>query len=332
MITSSSLPQPVRSTSGPDAVAMLRDAIAGLGAARKTLPCKYLYDFHGSTLFTRICDLDAYYLTRAELEIMRTASRRVASILGPKRLIVEYGAGSGVKTRILLDELDSPTGYVPIDISTEQLLITASALQREYPDMRVMPLCADYTEPVLIPRPPPGTRGRDVFFPGSTIGNFQPTEALGFLRRVSAMCGKGGHLLVGVDTRKDRRVLERAYDDEEGVTAAFNLNLLARLNRELGADFDLGQFRHRARYDEDRGCVEMHLESVRAQAVRLDGHVFRFRAGETIHTESSYKYGIDEFKALAEGAGFEPLRVWTDQEGLFSVHLLWTEGTAPSHH
>ena len=298
------------------------DVLAGLGGARKTLPCKYLYDERGSSLFERICELDEYYPTRTELAILAAHAGDMADRLGARCLLVEYGSGSGRKTRLLLDRLREPAGYVPIDISSEALAASAQAIAAAYPELEVLPVCADYTEPLELPGPGRPAARRGVFFPGSTIGNFTPLEARRFLGRMARVAGPGGGMLIGVDLRKDRAVLEPAYDDALGVTAAFNKNLLERINRELGADFELERFRHLARWNPAAGRVEMHLVSEVEQRVRVAGAEFRFAAGESIHTENSYKYALDQFAALAGQAGLAVRRVWTDRDALFSVQYL----------
>jgi L-histidine Nalpha-methyltransferase len=305
----------------PERERFLADVLAGLSAGRKTLPCKYFYDERGSALFERICELDEYYPTRTELGILRRHVGAMAAALGPRCLIVEYGSGSSTKTRLLLERLDDPAAYVPVDISREHLLRSAAALAARYPRLRVIPVCADFTRPFGLP----GVRGalrRVAYFPGSTIGNFAPADARSFLAHVARQCGSGGALLIGVDLRKSRAILEPAYDDARGVTAEFNRNLLRRINSELGADFDPSAFDHRAFWNTDEGRVEMHLVSRREQQVRLAGRPFRFARGETIHTENSYKYDLAGFAALASAAGFEVERVWTDDAPLFSVQLL----------
>jgi len=301
---------------------LLADVLAGLRAPRKSLPCKYLYDERGSELFERICALPEYYPTRTELSILRACGRAMAAALGPGCLLVEYGSGSAVKTRLLLDRLEAPAAYVPVDISREHLLRASGAISRRHPSLPVLPVCADFTEPFDLPALPRAPRRRAAYFPGSTIGNFAPEEARKFLAQVAALCGTGGALLVGVDLRKPREVLEPAYDDALGVTAEFNLNLLRRLNRELGADFALDGFAHRALWNERESRIEMHLVSRRRQEARVGGHRIRFAAGESIHTENSYKYELPRFAALARSAGFEVERVWTDARALFSVQLL----------
>jgi L-histidine Nalpha-methyltransferase len=305
----------------PERDRFLADVLAGLSARRKTLPCKYFYDERGSALFDRICELDEYYPTRTELDILRRHVAAMAAALGPRCLIVEYGSGSSTKTRLLLERLDDPAAYVPVDISREHLLRSAAALAARHPRLRVIPVCADFTRPFGLPGVP-GTLRRVAYFPGSTIGNFAPADARSFLSHVAHQCGSGGALLIGVDLRKPRAILEPAYDDARGVTAEFNRNLLRRINRELGADFDPSGFDHRAFWNTDEGRVEMHLVSRREQHVRLAGRAFRFSRGETIHTENSYKYDLSGFAKLAGAAGFEVERVWTDDALLFSVQLL----------
>lgn len=299
----------------------LADALAGLRRPRKELPCKYFYDAAGSALFDAICETPEYYPTRAELAIMRAHAGEMGRRLGPGCQVIEYGSGSGVKTRVLLRHLPRPAAYVPVDISADHLHRSAKELSARFPEVEVQPVAADFTRPFEVPEPATATRRRAVYFPGSTIGNFGPPEALALLTGIAGLCGPGGALLIGVDLKKDPAVLNAAYNDTAGVTAAFNRNLLARMNRELGADFDLSAFRHRAFYDEAAGRVEMHLVSTREQTARVGGHPIRFAAGESIHTENSYKYAPDEFARLAAGAGLRPVAHWTDPGELFSVQL-----------
>ncbi|HME68716.1 MAG TPA: L-histidine N(alpha)-methyltransferase [Myxococcota bacterium] len=301
------------------------EVLRGLACPRKELPCKYFYDAAGSALFDEICDLPEYYLTRAELGILRAHAAEMAALLGPRCLVIEYGSGSGVKTRLLLDRLVDAAAYLPIDISPGPLRAAAHALVAAYPTLEVLPVCADYTAEYPLPRPRAKPARRAVFFPGSTIGNFTPGEAESFLKHVGQVCGRGGALLVGVDLAKSSKTLECAYDDSQGVTARFNLNLLARINRELGADFDLGAFRHRAVYARSLGRVEMHLVSERAQEVRVAGSRFAFYAGEAILTECSYKWDLADFEQLARGAGWRVARVWRDPQRKFSVQYLTVE-------
>jgi len=296
--------------------------LTGLAAPQKSIPPKYFYDARGSALFERICALPEYYPTRAELEIFATHAPDFAAAIGPEARIVEFGSGAAIKVRHLLDALEAPAAYVPIDISAEPLNGSAAELRRRYPGLHVQPVTADYMAPFSLPparRPP---RRTAALFAGSTIGNFLPGEARGFLRRVARLVGTGGLLLIGVDLKKDPATLHAAYNDTAGVTAAFNLNLLIRINRELEGELAIDRFRHRAHYDPARGRIEMHLESLIDQHVVVSGERFAFAAGETIHTENSYKYAIPEFQAFAAGAGFAPVRAWTDRAGLFSVHLL----------
>ncbi len=254
------------------------------------------------------------------MAIMRDAGDEIAATLGPRCLVVELGSGSSLKTRILLDHLEDPVAYVPVDISREHLLASAERLAEAYPDLEVLPVCADYHQPLRLPMPTRTPRRRVVYFPGSTIGNFHPEVARPFLRRVAELVGPGGGLLIGVDLRKSPDVLVPAYNDARGVTAAFNLNLLHRLNRELDADFDTGRFEHRAVWNDDAGRVEMHLVATADQRVRVNGQAFELAAGESIRTECSYKHTLEGFAALADAFTVE--RVWTDPDRLFSVQWL----------
>jgi len=307
----------------PDGQATFREDLReGLRRAPKEVPCKYLYDARGSELFERICELEEYYPTRTELSILERSAPEMASLLGPGCLVVEYGSGSARKTGLLLEHLEEPAGWVPIDISREALVDSAARLAQRFPRLPIRPVHADFgVEPAVRLGDLPAGRTA-VFFPGSTIGNFHPSEAVAFLRRAAALCGPGGALLVGVDLRKDPELLERAYDDRQGVTAAFDLNVLARANRELGTDFQLSRFRHRAPFDAVRGRVEMRLVSLDRQVVRLGGERFQLEPGEWIRTECSYKYAPAEFAALAAQAGWRLEQLWVDPEVLFSVQYL----------
>ncbi len=299
------------------------DVVAGLTADPKTLPPKYFYDKRGSELFEDITRLPEYYPTRTEIGILESRAPRIAELLGDDCLLIEYGSGASRKIRILLNALRGRGRYVAIDISGQHLIESVEQLSEEYPALDVHAVCADYTQPFDLPADAlAGARKRAVFFPGSTIGNFSPADAAGFLRLTAGQVGPGGSLLIGVDLKKDRRILEAAYDDAQGVTAEFNLNLLRRINRELGGDFDLRAFAHRAVYNEAEGRVEMHLVSLREQCVRIAERRFPFRAGETIHTENSYKFSVEEFQTLAASCGFEPLEAWTDRNRLFSLHYM----------
>ncbi|MEF7616830.1 L-histidine N(alpha)-methyltransferase [Aquincola sp. MAHUQ-54] len=283
---------------------------------------KFFYDAAGSALFDRICELPEYYPTRTELALLGRHAGEMAALIGPQADVVEFGAGSATKIRLLLSALDRPRRFVPIDISAEHLHAAARALQRDHPGLAVQPLAADFTKPFTLPAPagPAGAR-RVGFFPGSSIGNFAHGEALTFLRQ-AAMLLRGGGLLVGVDLVKDPSVLHAAYNDAAGVTAAFNRNLLVRANHELGTDFDPAQFAHYAFYEPRLQRIEMHLVSRRAQTVRLAGEPFVLAEGETLHTENSHKFTVDGFRRLARQAGFEPGPVWCDERQHFSVHWL----------
>ena len=300
--------------------AFLEDVLHGLSQPHKTLPCKYFYDAQGSRLFDRICTLAEYYPTRTEHAILTERRHEIAALAGPEAALIELGSGSSVKVRILLDALDRPTAYVPIDISRAHLLAAAADLAADHPGLSVVPVCADYTKPFPLPDAAAGRRLG--FFPGSTIGNFDPVEAGRFLVGVAETLGPAAGLVIGVDLQKDRAVLEAAYDDAAGVTAAFNLNLLRRINRELAGDFDPDGFAHEARWNGAAGRIEMHLVSRTAQTARVGDRVFAFRAGESIHTENSHKYTLDGFRALALAAGWRSVAAWTDDGGLFSVHYL----------
>lgn len=315
----------------PDTDTLREEVLAGLNATPKALSPKFFYDAEGSKLFDRITELDAYYPTRTEVGILRANVEALANVIGEGASLVELGSGSSLKTHILLDRVAGDlAAYVPVDISREHLMASARRLAEEYPGLEILPVCADYTQPLRLPTPSAPVSQTVVFFPGSTIGNFEPSEAVALLQRVRRVVGEGGGMLVGVDLKKDRETLELAYDDPEGVTASFNLNLLTRLNRELGATFDLGAFRHRARYrdgveplgEETTARVETHLVSQRAQTVRVAGQAFAFEEGETIHTENSYKYTLGGFAVLAQRGGFRVETVWTDPDARFSVQYL----------
>lgn len=302
--------------------AVLAEVGAGLQQKPKHLPCKLFYDELGAELFEEITRLPEYYPTRTELAILDDHGDAMAAWIGARARIVEFGSGSGNKTRVLLGKLKQPGEYIPIDIAEQQLLDFVNELARDLPGIMITPVAGDYTRSITLP---PTSERTVVFFPGSTIGNFERGEALAFLRNARAIAGDRGGLLIGVDLRKDRETLERAYNDEAGVTAAFNLNILAHINRVCDADFDLDSFTHRAIYNAGLGRIEMHLLSDRAQSVTLARSSARprridFAAGESIVTEYSYKYSIAGFQALARNAGFKPAAVWTDPDNRFSVH------------
>lgn len=298
------------------------DVLNGLRQPRKWISSMYFYDERGSKLFDEICELPEYYPTRTELAIMERYASEMSALLGPEVSLIEFGSGSSLKIRILLDHLESPTAYVPVEISREHLLNSAHELERDYPKIQILPVCADFTAPFELPHPQPVPKRNVAYFPGSTIGNFEPSDALDLLRQMRSVAKANGALLIGVDLKKDPAILERAYNDAAGVTAAFNLNVLARLNRELGADFDLAHFHHRAIWNARESRIEMHLVSDRVQQVHLGGETFFFKPDEYIHTESSYKYLPEEFARMAAKAGFKSERVWTDEGRLFSVQYL----------
>jgi dimethylhistidine N-methyltransferase len=298
--------------------AFLRDVLAGLSRPRKTLPSRWLYDDAGCELFEQITQLAEYYPTRTEVSILRERIGEMAAFCGPEAVVLEYGAGAGIKTQLLLAALTTPRAYVPIDIAGAFLLNTAERLRGQFPQLEVWPVTADFTTAFEIPRGVP-CRRRVVFFPGSTIGNLDAAEAQQFLRQARRHAGKGGAALIGVDLRKSLAVLLPAYDDALGVTAAFDLNLLARINRELGGDFELDGFRHEARWNEAESAVEMHLVSLRMQHAQIDGQRFAFAAGESIHTESSRKYELADFGATVARAGWRMTQQWQDAQGHFAV-------------
>jgi L-histidine Nalpha-methyltransferase len=298
------------------------DVIAGLRAEPKSLPPKYFYDLAGSALFERITQLPEYYPTRCEIGILQDHAPAIASMFPPGCALIEFGSGSSRKARILLSAAATVEAYVPVDISGDFLQQDLAQLKRDLPHLTVHPLVEDFTRPFAIPGDLAGLP-RVGFFPGSTIGNFEPDEAARFLRHIGAVLGPGSLLVVGIDLVKDEATLNRAYNDAEGVTAKFNLNLLARINRELDADFDLAAFQHRAFFNRAFSRIEMHLLSTRRQQVHINGVTIDFSAGETIHTENSYKYTIESFRALARSSGWSPVEVFTD--GMFSVHALRAE-------
>jgi dimethylhistidine N-methyltransferase len=305
----------------PDTSSFRDDAIAGLSQPQKRAQAKYLYDRAGSELFDRICELDEYYPTRTEIAIMRDNLDDMADRFGEGCVLVELGSGSSLKTRILLDALDQPAAYIPIEISREHLIASAESLRQQFDDLNILPVCADFLQPLRIPAITSNDR-RFVFFPGSTIGNFPRQIARRLLSRMRDICAPGGGALIGVDLKKDTATLEAAYNDSEGVTAEFNLNLLRRMNRELDADFDLDAFEFRATWRPDRGCVESRLYSLREQEVTIDGESIPFAEGESIHTEDSHKFEIDEFAEMADEAGLRQAHVWTDPDDLFSIQYL----------
>ncbi|MEW6354652.1 MAG: L-histidine N(alpha)-methyltransferase [Pseudomonadota bacterium] len=305
----------------PDADDFFQDAAHGLSKPQKELPAKYFYDERGSRLFDEICDAPEYYPTRTEIRLLQDYAPDIAAIIGARCVLIEYGSGSSRKVPLLLRALREPLAYVPVDICREYLLASSATIAAAHPHLAVTAVCADYTRLTHLPRAYPCAR-KVVFFPGSTIGNYTPMEAIRLLRNAARLVGEGGGMLIGVDLKKSPALLHAAYNDARGVTARFNLNMLARMNRELQTDFDLNNFAHHAYYHAARGRIEMHLCSLCTQTVRMAAHGFHFRAGETIHTENSYKYTVEEFQMMAEAADFKPMRVWTDARRLFSLHYL----------
>lgn len=301
---------------------MFDEVVLGLSQPQKEIQPKYFYDARGCELFEAICNLPEYYPTRAELAIMREHAGEMAALSGVGCSLIEIGCGNSEKTRLLLDAA-KPVAFVPIDIAREQLASSCRALAGHFPQMRIAAIRADFSQHfALPPQALPGRTRRVLYFPGSTIGNFTPADAHAFLARWAPELGHDGGALVGVDLKKSPARLAAAYNDAQGITAAFNLNILSHINRELGADFNVGAFLHRAEYDALQGRIEMRLQSLTRQRVRVGGLSFAFAEGETIHTENSCKYSIEEFQQLALDAGFDPRRCWTDEEGLFSVHYL----------
>ena len=313
----------VRLTEVPQPLTDEREEILeGLRERPKQISPKFFYDERGSQLFEEICEQPEYYPTHTELDIMEENVAEIARLLGPAIALIEYGSGSSTKTRLLLDELSAPAAYVPVDISREHLASTAEQLAAEYPDIEVLPVCTDFTKPFPLPVPNRPAARNVVYFPGSTIGNFGPTEALALMKVMRDEAGDGGGLLIGVDLVKPREVLEPAYNDAAGVTADFNLNLLRRLNREHEANFDLESFRHDAIYDEENTRIEMRLIALEKQTVRVGDEQIEFEQGEHIVTEHSHKYGLNQFAEMAAEASFEVREVWTDDTDLFSVQYL----------
>ena len=328
-----SMPQAVRALSLDDrqpGEGLLADALAGLSKSPKRLLSKYFYDARGSALFERICEQPEYYPTRVELSIMRGHVGAIAAALGPNVRLVEYGSGSGLKTRLLLRNLQSPVAYVPVEISRSALSESVADLGREFPAIEMLPVCADFTQPIKLPRAARAPRQTVVYFLGSTLGNFTPDEAMRLLRQMRDEAGQGGGVLdggvlIGIDLVKDKPALEAAYNDAAGVTAEFTLNLLVRMNRELGADFDLAGFRHRARWHPLAERIETDIVSRREQDVHIDGRTFHFAEREAMRVELSCKYTLGGFGRLAARAGLRIAQVWTDPARQFSVQWLVCE-------
>jgi len=301
-----------------------RDAvIEGLSQPQKRIPCRFLYDERGSDLFEAICQTPEYYPTRTEMSILKKQARKIARLIGPEATLIEYGSGAGQKVKLLLRALDRPRAYAGIDVSREILMRATEDLSMAAPDLEVVAICADFLTPVALP--PSLRRGggrRVAFFPGSSIGNLPPNEAARFLAQCRATVGPQGAMLIGVDLKKDPARLNAAYNDAAGITAAFTLNLLERMNRELDADFVIERFAHHAAYQPSVGRVAIHIRSLVDQTATVAGRRFRFAKGEGIHTEDSWKYAVSDFQMLARDAGYAPVACWTDPEDLFSVHYL----------
>jgi L-histidine N-alpha-methyltransferase len=303
-----------------------REVLEGLRKTPKELSPVWFYDERGSNLFERICELPEYYLTRTELGIMREHAAEMAEHIGPKAAIIELGSGSSLKTRLLLDQLQDSCAYVPVDISREQLLDAAGALARDYPALRIVPICADFTRPFDLPEPILSAHRRVVYFPGSTLGNFELESARDLLASMRALSG-GGAVLVGIDLKKDPKLLERAYDDDAGITAQFNLNALRHVNRELNANFDIKAFEHQAVWKEELSRIEMHLVSRHHQTVQVAGEHVDFARGEHLRTECCHKYTLESFSELARSANLHVARVWMDANSMFGVVLLQSDPT-----
>jgi dimethylhistidine N-methyltransferase len=296
-----------------------QDVWRGLKLRPKQIPAKYFYDAAGSALFEQITALREYYLTRTETGIMCRSQRAIAAALGSNAWLIEYGSGSSTKTRTLLDALDAPAGYIPVDISRDHLRESAAQIALDYPHLRVIPVCGDFTGHIRLPAEHRAALRRVVYFPGSTLGNFTPTESVRLLRRTARLVGPGGGMLLGLDCKKTPAILHAAYNDRAGITAQFNRNVLVRINRELDADFAVDSFEHYAFYDPAHGRIEMHLVSCSDQLVHVGGQAFEFAQGEPIRTEYSYKYGAGDWRALARKTGFRLQRVWTDRRHWFAV-------------
>lgn len=306
-------------------------AVAQHGLARKPkrLPSWLFYDERGSALFEQICEQPEYYLTRCEMALMDEHANSIADCLGSDVRLVEYGSGSGLKTRVLLQHLHQPVSYVPVEISPEPLRESVQRLAQGFPQLPLQPLCADFSKPLRLPIPPRAPRRTVLYFPGSTIGNFENQDAVALLRKMRNEMGDGGGILIGADLKKDQALIEAAYNDRAGVTAEFTLNMLARLNREIGSDFELSAYTHRAHYNPMAGRIETHIVSRREQQVKIGRSKVSFRADEAIQVEYSCKYSMSDFAALAEKAGLAVLRVWTDPQQMFSVQYLVRASAVP---
>lgn len=300
----------------------LADVQGGLSQSPRRIPSKYFYDARGSELFEQICEQPEYYLTRTELGILQECAAEISIAIGPRALLVEYGSGAGIKTRLLLDAMDEPVGYVPVEISTSALRASVESLAADFPQVDMMPVVADFTQPVDLPVPGQDAQRTVIFFPGSTLGNFEHREAIGLLRTMHMEMGRAGAAIVGIDLRKDTAILEAAYNDAAGVTRDFTLNLLSRINRELGGDFELAQFAHRARYNLLAGRIETHIVSLVDQSVNVGNQRHPFCKGESMLVEYSCKYSLEGFAVMATKAGLRVVRTWTDPDRWFAVLML----------
>lgn len=306
----------------PDVEDTLETVRRGLAAKTKKLPSRLFYDERGSALFEAICEQPEYYLTRTEIAIMREHAGDIAEVLGPDVRLVEYGSGSGIKTRMLLEHLQTPVAYVPVEISRSALMESVAELATRFPDVAMQPVCADFTQPLRLPVSSRSPRRTVIYFPGSTIGNFEVKDAVKILRQMRAEMSDGGGVLIGVDLKKDVAQIEAAYNDAAGVTRDFTLNMLVRLNREIGSDFDVDAFAHRARYNALAGRIETSLVSTKRQDVRVRGETFAFREDEAMQVEYSCKYSLDDFAQMANKAGLSVEKVWMDEDRRFSVQYL----------
>ncbi|MBF0195569.1 MAG: L-histidine N(alpha)-methyltransferase [Magnetococcales bacterium] len=304
----------------PTTKSLIEEVLSGLNKKQKTIPPKFFYDSKGSKLFDQITQLPEYYPTRTEIGIIKTYRNEMAQCIGKSPVLIELGSGSSLKVQLLLEGLQ-PVIYIPIDISRDHLLESSRSLARYFPDISVHAVCDDYSSSLSLPDLPQG-HPKVAFFPGSSIGNFEPEEALALLQRVADILGPGGGMLIGVDLQKDAKILNAAYNDDQNVTSEFNLNLLTRINSETEADFDITKFYHHAYYNEKMERIEMHLVSSEAQEVNVNGESFQFQAGESIHTENSCKYTLQSFRKMAALAGFETVKVWTDSKSYFSIHYI----------
>lgn len=300
---------------------ILNEVLTGLSKSQKTLPSKYFYDKIGSGLFEKICELDEYYLTRTEISILQNNIDDISNVMGKNIRLVELGSGSSLKTRLILDHVENIDSYIPVDISEDFLTDIVKDLQKEYPNLKIQPVAADYTEGFSIPGSPESGSRKIAYYPGSTIGNFTRDNAKNFIGSISQLVGKEGGLLIGFDLIKDRKTLIEAYDDSEGVTAAFNKNILNRINKELNADFNIDRFEHRVLFNETEKRIEMHLVSTNNQRVTVAGREFFFEEGETIHTENSHKYSLESFREMTEPY-FSDVTTWTDSESKFCIQFL----------